>query len=62
MKTLNLLTHDDLIVGRYYFVLTVSGFGCYAQWTGKQWEYYDDGENILMAYGPNQIIYEAPQP
>jgi hypothetical protein len=61
-KLLNTVSKDQLIVGRYYFVLTTSLFGCYAEWTGTNWAYYSDGLTNLMAYGITQIIYEAPQP
>ena len=60
-STLNIVKEQVFDKGRYYFVLTTSGFGIYALWTGERWAYIDDEEEHSMAYGDTQIIYEAPQ-
>jgi hypothetical protein len=56
------VTRNELGMGQFYFVLTTSLFGTYAMWTGAKWLYLVDDVEHIMAFGPDQLIYEAPQP
>lgn len=59
---LDMVTREQLVEDRFYFVLTTSLFGAYAKWTGVRWAYLNEDVEHIMAYGDTQIIYEAPQP